>query len=98
MPWCEKCNDFHLGPQDCPCGDRNLSRGEKEVMKLIAEGRSNESIAKELYRSLSAIRSRIKSLYFKLDIDGNKYDKRLKLALLGQEQKEVSDGTQNRSL
>ena len=66
----------------------DLTDGEKEVMKLIAEGRSNESIAKELYRSLSAIRSRIKSLYFKLDIDGNKYDKRLKLALIGQEQKE----------
>ena len=95
MSWCEKCSDYHLKPLDCPYGDRNLSRGEKEVMKLIAEGRSNESIAKELYRSLSAIRSRIKSLYFKLDIDGNKYDKRLKLALLGQEQKEVSDGTQN---
>ena len=95
MPWCEKCNDFHLRPQDCLHGDRSLSEGEKEVMALIAEGRNNEFIAKKLYRSMGAIRSRIKSLYFKLDIDGNKYDKRLKLALLGQEQKEVYDGTQN---
>ena len=87
MSWCEKCNDFHLGPQDCLCG-ATLSEGEKEVMKLIAEGRSNEFIAKKLYRSMGAIRSRIKRLYFKLDIDGTKYDKRLKLALMGQEQKE----------
>ena len=88
MAWCEKCNDFHLGPQDCPCG-ATLSEGEKEVMKLIAEGRNNKFIAEKLYRSVDAIRSRIKKLYFKLDIDGNKYDKRLKLALLGQEQKEI---------
>ena len=86
MSWCEKCNDFHLGPQDCPCG-ATLTEGEKEVMKLIAEGMNNAYIAKELHRSMHAIRSRLKSLYFKLDIDGNKYDKRLKLALLGQELK-----------
>jgi len=87
MAWCEKCSDFHLGPQDCPCG-ATLSKGEKEVMRLIAEGRNNKFIAETLYLSIHAIRSRLKSLYFKLDIDGNKYDKRLKLALLGQEFKE----------
>ena len=85
MPWCEKCNDFHLELHDCPNGDMKLTDGEKEVMKLITEGRSNDYIAKILFRSKSAIRSRIKRLYFKLDIDGTKYDKRLKLALLGQE-------------
>ena len=67
----------------------NITDGEKEVMKLIAEGRSNEFIAKKLYRSKHAIRSRLKNLYIKFDIDGNRYDKRLKLALMGQEQKEV---------
>lgn len=70
----------------------NLTEGEKEVMKLIAEGRNNDYIAKTLYRSVHAIRSRLKNLYMKLDIDGNKYDKRLKLALMGQEQKEAYDG------
>jgi DNA-binding NarL/FixJ family response regulator len=69
--------------------DMNLTDGEKEVMALIAEGRNNEFIAKKLYRSVDAIRSRIKKLYFKLNIDGTKYDKRLKLALMGQEQKEI---------
>ena len=65
-----------------------LTENEKEVMKLIAEGRNNKFIAKKLYRSTHTIRSRLKSLYFKFDIDGTKYDKRLKLALLGQEQRE----------
>jgi len=87
LAWCEKCLDYHLGPHDCPCG-ATLSEGEKEVMKLIGEGRNNKFIAETLYLSIHAIRSRLKSLYFKLDIDGNKYDKRLKLALLGQEFKE----------
>ena len=87
MPYCEKCSTFHFGPHDCPCG-ASLSEREKEVMKLIAEGRNNKFIAKTLYVSIHAIRSRLKSLYMKFDIDGNQYNKRLKLALLGQEQKE----------
>ena len=65
-----------------------LTEGEKEVMKLVAEGRSNKYIAEKLFRSIHAIRDRLKSLYMKFDIDGNKYDKRLKLALIGQELKE----------
>ena len=90
MPWCEKCSDYHLTSRECPFGDMNLTENEKEVMKLIAEGRNNKFIAEKLYRSVGAIRARIKSLYIKLDIDGTKYDKRLKLALMGQEQKEVN--------
>lgn len=61
-----------------------LNTREMEVVKLIAEGRSNASIAKELHRSMSAVRSRIKNIYIKLNIDGNQYNKRLKLALMGQ--------------
>ena len=75
MPWCEMCSD------------RCLSKGETEVMNLISEGRSNEFIARKLYRSKDTIRSRLKLLYMKLNIDGNSYQKRLKLALLGQEQR-----------
>ena len=70
----------------------NLSKRESEIMKLIAEGRSNDFIAKSLYRSKDTIRSFLKKLYIKLNIDGNKYDKRLKLALLGQDLKENQDG------
>ncbi len=65
----------------------DLNEREKEVMALIAEGRGNEFIAKELYRSKDTIRSRIKNLYIKFGIKGNQYEKRLKLALLGQELK-----------
>ncbi len=88
MPWCEKCSDFHFGPHDCPCG-ASLSDGEKEVMKLIAKGWNNKIISETLLRSVDAIRSRLKRLYMKFDIDGNTYHKRLKLALIGQEFKEV---------
>ncbi|MCK4819969.1 response regulator transcription factor [bacterium] len=62
----------------------NLTDDEKEVINFVAEGRSNKFITEKLCRSMSAIRSRIKSIYFKLNIDGNQYNKRLKLALLGQ--------------
>lgn len=61
----------------------SLTERELEVMKLVAKGRSNEFIAEKLYRSKAAIRSRLKNLYIKLNVDGNKYEKRLKLALLG---------------
>ena len=88
MPWCEMCGDYHLRLGECLRGEMWLSEGEKEVMALIAEGRNNKFIAEKLYRSVGAIRSRIKNLYIKLDIDGNQYDKRLKLALMGQELKE----------
>lgn len=80
--------DYHPRPQECLRGDMWLSEREKAVMKLIAEGRNNESIADKLYLSKHTIRDHLKSLYIKLDIDGTKYDKRLKLALLGQELRE----------
>jgi DNA-binding NarL/FixJ family response regulator len=62
----------------------DLNKREREVMELIAEGKNNASIAKELHRSIYTIRSRIKNIYIKLNIDGNQYNKRLKLALYGQ--------------
>ena len=98
MPWCEMCQDYHLHLCDCLRGEMWLSEREKEVMRLIAKGMNNKFIADKLYLSIHTVRCYLKNLYIKLDIDGNQYDKRLKLALLGQEQKEVSDGTQNRSL
>ena len=98
MPWCEMCQDYHLKFRECLRGEIWLSEREKEVMKLIAEGRNNKFIADKLFISINTVRVYLKNLYIVLDIDGNQYDKRLKLALLGQEQKEVSDGTQNRSL
>ena len=90
MPWCEMCNDYHLRSRECLYGEMWLSKREKEVMALIAKGRSNKSIAEELSISVNTIRVYLKNLYIELNIDGTKYDKRLKLALLGQEQKEMT--------
>jgi len=85
MSWCEKCKEHHLKHFECPHGDRSLSKREKEVIELIAEGRNNKSIAEILSISIHTTRVHLKNLYIKLDIDSNKYDKRLKLALMGQE-------------
>ena len=98
MPWCEMCQDYHLHSRECLYGEMWLSKREKEVTTLIAKGMSNKFIAEKLFISIHTVRVYLKGLYVVLDIDGTQYNKRLKLALLGQEQKEVSDGTQNRSL
>ena len=89
MPWCEMCQDYHLRSRDCLRGGIWLSEREKEVMALITKGMNNKFIAGKLCLSVNTIRVYLKNLYIAFDIDGNKYDKRLKLALIGQEQKEV---------
>ena len=91
MPWCEMCQDYHLHSRDCLRGEMWLSEREKEVMALIAKGMNNKFIAEKLCLSVNTIRVYLKNLYIAFDIDGTKYDKRLKLALLGQEQKEVEN-------
>ena len=82
------CKDYHLHSRECLYGEMWLSKREKEVLSLLAEGRNNKSIARKLSISIHTIRVYLKNLYIAFDIDGTKYDKRLKLALLGQEQKE----------
>ena len=89
MPWCEMCKDYHLRSRECLYGETWLSEREKEVLALIAKGMSNKFIAGKLHLSVNTIRVYLKNLYVAFDIDGTKYDKRLKLALLGQEQKEI---------
>lgn len=66
--------------------ERILTERQKEVLKLLAQGWSNEAMAKTLFISISALRARITDLYVKFDLEGpSKYDKRLKLALIGKE-------------
>lgn len=44
-----------------------ISRRELEVLELIAQGRSNEEIAEDLFVSLSTVKSHIASLFLKLN-------------------------------
>lgn len=63
-----------------------LTERQREVLELLAKGWSNEAMAKALFISYSAVRSRITDLYVKFNLEEpSKYDKRLKLALIGKE-------------
>lgn len=63
-----------------------LTERQVEVLELLSQGWSNEAMAKTLFISISALRARITDLYVKFDLEGpSKYDKRLKLALIGKE-------------
>ena len=46
-----------------------LTKRELEVLRLIAKGYSNKEIQKELFISISTVRSHISNLYQKLSID-----------------------------
>ncbi len=48
---------------------RTLSPREREVLALVAEGRSNKAIAEELYVSPNTIKTHVASLLQKLDAD-----------------------------
>ena len=64
-----------------------LTDREREVMKLVAKCYGNDKIAKKLYISVAALRTRLRKLYSKLEIDGSQFHKRLKLALVWLEAK-----------
>src|ERR687893_756199 len=44
-----------------------LSLGEREVLMLVAAGKTNQEIAKELFVALSTVKTHIKNIYGKLD-------------------------------
>jgi len=46
-----------------------LSNREREILKLIAKGRSNQEIADELYLSLGTVKSYVRMLLNKLSVD-----------------------------
>ena len=45
-----------------------LSRREREVLQLLAEGRSNAEIASELFISLNTVRNHVQNLLVRLDV------------------------------
>ncbi|TKK88798.1 response regulator transcription factor [Herbidospora galbida] len=59
-----------------------LTRREKEVLALIAEGRSNTGIAEALSVSESAVGKHINNIFAKLDLAGDDKDHRRVLAVL----------------
>jgi DNA-binding NarL/FixJ family response regulator len=59
-----------------------LTDREREVLSLIAEGRSNRAIAKELYLSSRAVERHVQSIFEKLNLPSTEDDNRRVLAVL----------------
>jgi DNA-binding NarL/FixJ family response regulator/class 3 adenylate cyclase len=59
-----------------------LTPREREVMELIAEGRSNQAIADRLFVTLRAVEKHVTSIFSKLDLPATTDDHRRVLAVL----------------
>ena len=59
-----------------------LTKRERETLELIAEGRSNAAIARELVITLGAVEKHISSIFGKLDLPATDDDHRRVLAVL----------------
>ena len=59
-----------------------LTERERNVLSLIAEGRSNRAIAKELYLSTRAVERDVQSIFEKLNLPSTEDDNRRVLAVL----------------
>lgn len=65
-----------------------LSEREKEVLGLMAEGRSNGAIADRLFVSEGTVEKHIKAIFLKLNLAGDEADHRRVLAVLAYLRKE----------
>jgi DNA-binding NarL/FixJ family response regulator len=59
-----------------------LSPREREVLELMAEGRSNQAIADRLFVTLRAVEKHVTSIFSKLDLPATTDDHRRVLAVL----------------
>ena len=59
-----------------------LTPREREVLELMAEGRSNQAIAKELVVTERAVEKHVTSIFSKLDLTSSPHDHRRVLAVL----------------
>jgi DNA-binding NarL/FixJ family response regulator len=78
-------------PRGAPGGPLDeLTPRERQVLELMAEGRSNAGIAEALVVSTGAVEKHVRSIFQKLDLAGSANDHRRVLAVLaflGDEQK-----------
>jgi len=49
--------------------DSPLSKRETQILELIADGKSRSQIARDLFIDLETVRSHIKNIYIKLDVN-----------------------------
>ena len=49
--------------------DSPLSKRETQILELVGEGKSRSQIAKDLFIDLETVRSHIKNIYLKLDVN-----------------------------
>jgi DNA-binding NarL/FixJ family response regulator/class 3 adenylate cyclase len=61
---------------------QSLTPREREVLELMAEGRSNQAIAERLFVTLRAVEKHVTSIFTKLDLPASSDDHRRVLAVL----------------
>jgi DNA-binding NarL/FixJ family response regulator len=59
-----------------------LTPPEREVLELMAEGKSNQAIAEELFLPLDAVDGQVTSIFSKLELPATELDHRRVLAVL----------------
>jgi len=73
-----------IGKHGCPADDPLawLSGRERDVLAIMAQGRSNEGIARKLFISEGTVEKHLNSLYAKLHLEKHRGDHRRVLAVL----------------
>jgi two-component system, NarL family, response regulator LiaR len=62
-------NDVEIGTADWPGRAHGLTDRESEVLSLICQGLSNREVAQTLYLSINSVKTYIRTLYRKIDVD-----------------------------
>jgi len=60
-----------------------LSKAELRVLKCVLEGKSNKEIMEKLFISLSTVRTHMRRIYNKFNLEGTTHTKRQRLIAAG---------------